>query len=100
MVLEARGLDVTPSVIKKFHDCGDHESVQILNIIYSQEIGHVAIGFNWFKYLCYKRRIPVTQTWQSLVKKHYKSGLKKPFNINARAKTGMHRLLYEDFSES
>ena len=51
-VLEARGLDVTPGMIKRLENCKDFETVEILKIIFEQEIGHVAIGSRWFKYAC------------------------------------------------
>ncbi len=52
MVLEARGLDVTPALIEKFKAAGDAESVAALEIIYKEEIDHVRAGQKWFDYLC------------------------------------------------
>ena len=42
LVLEARGLDVTPGMIKKLTQVGDMESVTILKTIYNEEIAHVS----------------------------------------------------------
>ena len=47
-ILEARGLDVTPHMINRFKEIDDKDSVDILNTIYSDEIGHVNIGSKWF----------------------------------------------------
>ncbi|MCL4140411.1 UNVERIFIED_CONTAM: hypothetical protein GTU68_036018, partial [Idotea baltica] len=47
-VLEARGLDVTPSMINKLQSVGDTGAVEILKTIYQDEIGHVKIGSHWF----------------------------------------------------
>ena len=49
LVLEARGLDVTPTMIAKLDAVGDSESAAVLRIIYADEIGHVAIGRRWFE---------------------------------------------------
>ena len=55
-VLEARGLDVTPGMIKRLQGHGDNATVDILEIIFEQEIGHVAIGSRWFSYACEIRK--------------------------------------------
>ncbi|KAJ8311482.1 hypothetical protein KUTeg_010837 [Tegillarca granosa] len=52
MVHEARGLDVQPKTLEKFSNHGDNESVKILEIIYKEEITHVAAGLRWFTYVC------------------------------------------------
>jgi len=44
MVLEARGLDVTPGMIEIFERAGDTGSVEALQVIYAEEVGHVAYG--------------------------------------------------------
>ena len=45
MVLEARGLDVTPGMIKIFEAAKDQQVVDALNVIYNEEVAHVAYGF-------------------------------------------------------
>jgi len=44
LVLEARGLDVTPAIIANLERAGDEQSTAVLTRIYDDEIGHVAIG--------------------------------------------------------
>ena len=83
-VLEARGLDVTPSIRKKFKDSKFHKMVEILDIIFRDEIGHVKIGNYWYQYLCNERGIDPIQTFDTLIKKHIGSHLRGPFNIEAR----------------
>ncbi len=51
-ILEARGLDVTPDLINRFSEIGDDATVNILSLIYEEEIGHVQIGTEWFRKLC------------------------------------------------
>ena len=56
-VMEARGIDVTPGMIKRFRRVGDQETVEILELILREEIGHVKAGSRWFNYLCEQRGI-------------------------------------------
>ena len=90
-VLEARGLDVTPSMIKKFEKHGDRETVSVLNIIFEQEIGHVAIGSYWFKFACEQKKLDPEQTFQNLLQKHFSGELRGPFQIQARLSAGFSR---------
>ncbi len=55
LVLEARGLDVTPDMIARLEHIGDRESAEILKVIYRDEIGHVAAGTRWFHTVCAER---------------------------------------------
>ena len=83
-VLEARGLDVTPSIKKKFSGSKFSRMVDILDIIFEDEIGHVKIGNYWYRYLCNKRDIDLVKTFDELIKKHIGSSLRGPFNTEAR----------------
>jgi len=89
MVLEARGLDVTPAMIKRFGKMDDQESVNVLKIILNEEIGHVAIGNRWFQYHCQNHNLEPLAYWQAMVEKFFKGRLKPPFNENARDAAGM-----------
>ncbi|MEX0922973.1 MAG: ferritin-like domain-containing protein [Rhodovibrionaceae bacterium] len=88
LVLEARGLDVTPAMIGKLRAAEDEDSAGVLEIIYRDEIGHVAIGRRWFGWLCQERGLDPVATWQELVKTHFKGGLKPPFNEQGRNAAG------------
>ena len=87
-VMEARGLDVTPGMIKRFSNIGDQRAVEILQVIYADEIGHVRIGNHWFRYLCEQRGINLTDTFRGLVDFYLKGGLRGPFNWPARLEAG------------
>ncbi|ATE67493.1 ferritin-like domain-containing protein [Rhizorhabdus dicambivorans] len=89
MVLEARGLDVTPSLISRFEAAGDMRSGRILRRIAEDEVGHVAAGVDWFRFSCAERRIDCVQTWQSLVRRHFRGIVKPPFNDSARDRAGL-----------
>jgi uncharacterized ferritin-like protein (DUF455 family) len=87
-VLEARGLDVTPAMIKGLQAAGDTAGAAILNVIYQEEIGHVAAGSRWFRYLCTQRSLESRQTFRELVAKHFIGELRGPFNMEARIMAG------------
>ncbi len=53
--LEARGLDATPQIQAKLRQVGTPDAlaaVGILDIILRDEVGHVAIGNHWYRWLC------------------------------------------------
>lgn len=89
MVLEARGLDVTPAMIAKLRAVGDEQSADILQVIFDEEIGHVACGKRWFDFLCERQGCQPQKTWQMLVRRHFRGALKPPFNEPARSAAGM-----------
>ncbi len=89
MVLEARGLDVTPAMIAKLKSVGDEKSAGILQIIFDEEIGHVACGKRWFDFLCARQGCSPQETWRELVKRHFHGALKPPFNESARNAAGL-----------
>lgn len=94
MVLEARGLDVSPATIARFTAAGDPQSAAILQRIYTDEIRHVGVGSSWFAILCESARISPETTWQALVRKHFRGTLKPPFNDSARESAGLPREYY------
>jgi len=94
MVLEARGLDVTPATVAAFERAGDTRSAAILTRIYRDEIRHVAAGTYWFRRLCESQGIPPISHWQGLLGTHFKGRLKPPFNDSARDQAGLSREFY------
>jgi uncharacterized ferritin-like protein (DUF455 family) len=94
MVLEARGLDVTPPTIERFAAAGDEASAAILRRIYRDEIRHVAAGTRWFEWACESRRIAPVSEWQRLVRVHFRGAVKPPFNDSARDEAGLSRDYY------
>src|SRR3546814_15164961 len=67
MVLEARGLDVTPATVDRFRAVGDEASARILERILRDEIRHVAAGTKWFESGCAENRFAPETHWQMLV---------------------------------
>lgn len=89
LVLEARGLDVTPAMIDRMRRAGDDVTAAVLATIYRDEIGHVAIGARWFRYLCARERTAPEARFHQLVRAHFRGGLKPPFNESARSQAGL-----------
>ena len=94
MVLEARGLDVTPATVARFEAAGDARSAAILMRIYRDEIRHVRAGTKWFGFGCEARRIAPVSEWQRLVGLHFRGAIKPPFNDSARDEAGLSRDFY------
>lgn len=94
LVLEARGLDVTPSIISKIAKAQDDASAQALQIIYNEEIHHVYAGQKWFNYLCKKEKIEPKKHYQDMVRQYFKGRIKPPFNTEARTKAGFDEDFY------
>lgn len=89
MVLEARGLDVTPGMITVFQKAGETETVSALETIYAEEVGHVAYGSKWFNFLCGRHNLDPKDVFHKLVRKYFHSTLKPPFNEEKRAEAGL-----------
>lgn len=95
MVLEARGLDVTPAMIMRFEKTGDSASAKALKTIYEEEISHVAAGSRWFHFIAGKRNADPQTLFQTLVRQRFKGLLKPPFNTLAREEAGLPADWYE-----
>ncbi len=98
LVLEARGLDVTPAMIARLDAVGDAASAAVLRVIYDEEIGHVACGQRWFRHLAEQQGLPAKEAWQTLVRQHFKGRLKAPFNRPARDAAGLSADFYEELA--
>ena len=94
MVLEARGLDVTPGMIEKLNKIGDLESSKILKTIYNDEINHVAIGAKWFLNMAESQKKTPETYFHALIKEYYSGQLKPPFNVQARTLAGLKQGFY------
>lgn len=89
LVLEARGLDVTPEMILRLERGGDLASAAILRRIYQDEIGHVAVGARLFERLCRQRGLNPEAAFHDNVRRYFTGALKPPFNREARDIAGM-----------
>lgn len=86
--LEARGLDATPPLQAKFARAGDARAVEILDVILRDEVGHVAIGNRWYRWLCEREGLEPVALYGELVERYQAPRLRPPFNREARRAAG------------
>ena len=86
--LEARGLDATPPIQAKLKRAGDERAVAILDIILRDEIGHVAIGNRWYRWLCERDGLDPVPLYRQLARRYEAPRLRPPFNEEARRAAG------------
>jgi uncharacterized ferritin-like protein (DUF455 family) len=89
MVLEARGLDVTPQMIETFRAAGEAAAVAALETIQADEVSHVAYGSKWFNFLCGRHDQDPKEVFHALVRRHFHGALKPPFDEPRRAEAGL-----------
>jgi len=87
-LMEARGLDVTPDIQRKLRGYGDPAGADLLDIILRDEIGHVASGDRWFRYLCHERDLDPESTFKALLAEHHAPRPRRPLNEPARIAAG------------
>ena len=89
--LEARGLDATPLIQRKLRQVGTPDAlaaVAILDTILRDEVGHVAIGNHWYRWLCARDGLDPVAHYAALVRRYEAPRLKPPFNDHARRAAG------------
>jgi uncharacterized ferritin-like protein (DUF455 family) len=86
--LEARGLDATPPMQARLRQAGDLRAVEILDVILRDEVGHVAIGNHWFRWLCKRDGHEPLGHYAVLSQRHGAPRLRAPFNLEARRAAG------------
>jgi uncharacterized ferritin-like protein (DUF455 family) len=86
--LEARGLDATPPMRAKLAQAGDAAAAAILDVILRDEVGHVAIGNRWYRWLCARQGLDPVAHYALLAQRHAAPTPKPPINFDARAAAG------------
>jgi len=94
MVLEARGLDVTPHTLERVRAAGDQKGARILQRILDDEIRHVRFGTKHFVAHCRAQGESPESFWRMLVDRHFRGAVKPPFNDSARSAAGLSRSFY------
>jgi uncharacterized ferritin-like protein (DUF455 family) len=89
---EASGLDVSPQIIKKLHNKRKIPAVakliEMLYVIYEEEIDHVLKGDRWFKYLCDKEGKD-EEIYFEILASHQLLEKHRPYvNVEARKEAG------------
>lgn len=87
-VLEARGLDVTPAMIKRLRGVGDEASIAVLELILREEVAHVAAGSRWFEWCCDREGREPRSTFRQLLDDYAPDAVRPPFNAPARLAAG------------
>jgi uncharacterized ferritin-like protein (DUF455 family) len=83
-IMEARGLDASPQIRDKLASVGDDAGAAILDVILRDEIGHVAIGNRWYRYLCELRGRDALD-WHAEMAQQYQAPRQRgPFNLAAQ----------------
>jgi len=99
LVLEARGLDVTPGMIERLENAGDPKSAALLSTIQREEEAHVAAGRRWFDAVCESRGEAPEPAFHRLVHRYFRGSLKPPFNHPARQRAGLAPGFYEPLAQ-
>jgi uncharacterized ferritin-like protein (DUF455 family) len=89
--LEARGLDATPPMQAKLRRVDTPDAlkiVEILDVILRDEIGHVAIGNQWYRWLCERARLDPVAHFRKLCIEHSAPRVRTPVNEEARRLAG------------
>ena len=86
--LEARGLDAAPPMQAKLGRAGDLRAVEILDVILRDEVGHVAIGNHWYRWLCARDGHDPVALYAELAVRYGAPRLRPPFNLAARLAAG------------
>jgi uncharacterized ferritin-like protein (DUF455 family) len=86
--LEARGLDATPPMQRRLAQAGDHAAVAVLDVILRDEVGHVAVGNHWYRWLCARQGLDPVAHDKRLHSQYGAPRPKGPFNLEARARAG------------
>jgi len=86
--LEARGLDATPPMQARLRQAGDLRAVEVLDIILRDEIGHVAVGNHWYRWLCERAGLDPLAHYAVLAARHRAPHPRPPFNLDARRRAG------------
>jgi uncharacterized ferritin-like protein (DUF455 family) len=89
--LEARGLDATPQIQHKLRQVNTPaalRAVEILDIILRDEVGHVAIGNHWYRWLCEREGLDPVAHYEQVSLRYDAPKLHPPFNEAARKRAG------------
>lgn len=89
--LEARGLDATPLIQAKLCKVGTPDALEatvLLDTILRDEVGHVAIGNHWYRWLCERQGLDPVPHYRTLARQYSAPRLKPPFNEAARRQAG------------
>jgi uncharacterized ferritin-like protein (DUF455 family) len=88
-VLEARGLDVSAGLLPRLGAL-DPEAQAVLEVIYRDEIGHVAIGTRWQRWWCQREGLDPLRYFAGVLAEHFPGQHPQPTALDrhGRAQAG------------
>lgn len=87
-MLEARGLDVTPGMMRRLEKAGDRETAAALAVILRDEVGHVRLGSRWFRSVCEQRGLDPEETYFGMIDRYLSGEVICPLHRSARIEAG------------
>lgn len=96
-LLEARGLDATPPIMRKLERLGDRESLDVLEVILRDEVGHVALGDRWFRHFCQQHGLEPEAAYLSFIEAFDAPRPRPPLHREARLAAGFSAAELEAF---
>ena len=79
MVLEARGSELTPSLIRVFEAAKGKQSVDPRNLIYAEQVAHVANDSKQFHFMCGKDNVDPKHLFYELCTNTFTAHCPAPF---------------------
>ena len=76
-------------MIEIFRNAGESQALAALQVIYAEEVAHVAYGSKWFHFLCGREDSDPKEVFHNLVRHYFHGALKPPFNEEKRAEAGI-----------
>ena len=99
-ILDAGGGYITPGMIDIFRKAGESQAIAALEVIYAEEVAHVAYGSKWFNWLCGRDGTDPKEVFHALARRYFHGTLKPPFNEEKRADAGMPPDFYWPLTEA
>jgi uncharacterized ferritin-like protein (DUF455 family) len=78
-------------MIARFRAAGDARTADRLDVILRDEIGHVAAGSRWFRYLCGERGLNPESTYFELLERYLHGEIRCPLNREDRLRAGFEK---------
>ncbi len=82
------GPSCSPPATSAARAAGDERGAQILDLILRDEIGHVAVGNHWYRWLCAQRGLDPLAAYAPLAARYQAPRPRGPFNLDARRAAG------------
>ena len=79
---------VKPSRLRQVGSPEAQRAVAVLDIILRDEVGHVAIGNHWYRFLCEREGLDPIAHYAVVAERYRAPKLHPPFNLEARRAAG------------